>query len=124
MEPGAPSIVSGAHNRPPCDWTMEHLMDKAIPLPWVLVVKKAAKIWSPLSVGNPTDTGVFARHRSSLFTSTWFRRKLSKVRAALVPPDGSPLFFRTRLRRNHACYAIVDTQLTVNFTRMFDQIVR
>jgi hypothetical protein len=57
------------------------------------------------------------------FTSAWCRRKVSKVRAALAPRTGV-LFSRTRLRRNHACYAIVDTQLTVNFTRMFDQIVR
>jgi hypothetical protein len=32
-------------------------------------------------------------------------------------------FFRTRLRRNHTRHTIVDTQLTVNFTRLFDQIM-
>jgi hypothetical protein len=30
------------------------------------------------------------------------------------------LFLRTRLRRSHSCHTIVDTQLAVNFARMFD----
>jgi hypothetical protein len=39
---------------------------------------------------------------------------------ALLLSHGSLLFLRTRLRRNHACYAIVNTQLTVNLSGMFD----
>jgi hypothetical protein len=30
------------------------------------------------------------------------------------------LFLRTRLRRSHTCHTVVDTQLAVNFARMFD----
>ncbi len=42
VAPRPPSPL--AHNRPPCDSTMERQMAKPIPLPWVLVVKKAEKI--------------------------------------------------------------------------------
>ena len=42
-----------AHNRPPCDSTMERLMANPIPLPCGLVVKKAEKIWSTFPSGSP-----------------------------------------------------------------------
>ena len=38
-----PSLAA-AHNRPPCDSTMERLIANSIPLPCVLVVKNAEKI--------------------------------------------------------------------------------
>ena len=47
-----------AHNRPPCDSTMERLMANPIPLPCDLVVKKAEKICSVFSVGSPTPVSL------------------------------------------------------------------
>src|SRR5438105_2099857 len=38
--------LSEAHKRPPCDSTMERLIDSPIPSPRGLVVKNASKIWS------------------------------------------------------------------------------
>ena len=39
-------VWSAAHKRPPCDSTMERLMDSPIPIPFAFVVKNALKIWS------------------------------------------------------------------------------
>jgi hypothetical protein len=39
-----PPLLVLAHNRPPCESTMERLMANPMPLPWGLVVKKAEKI--------------------------------------------------------------------------------
>jgi hypothetical protein len=36
--------LSAAHKRPPCDSTMERLIESPIPMPWRFVVKNAAKI--------------------------------------------------------------------------------
>ena len=39
-----PPLLALAHNRPPCDSTMERLMANPMPLPCALVVKNAEKI--------------------------------------------------------------------------------
>jgi hypothetical protein len=41
---GAPSVIGGCHNGPPCDSTMERLIANPMPLLWSLVVKKAEEI--------------------------------------------------------------------------------
>ena len=46
-------LFAVAHKRPPCDSTIERLIDNPMPLPWGLVVKNASKICSVLSLGNP-----------------------------------------------------------------------
>src|SRR6201987_2863059 len=51
VAPRPPLVV--AHNRPPCDSTIERLMANPIPLPCGLVVKKAEKIWSKFPAGSP-----------------------------------------------------------------------
>ena len=50
--------LSAAHKRPPCDSTMERLIDNPMPLPWGLVVKNASKICSVFSLGNPTPVSL------------------------------------------------------------------
>ena len=64
--------------------------------------------------------GAFVLHRSPLFTRGRYRSNVSKVRAAFVLADGRLLFLRTRFRRNHSRYAIVDAQLAVNLSGMLD----
>src|ERR1700733_13380543 len=46
-------LFAVAHKRPPCDSTMERLIDNPMPLPWGLVVKNESKIRSIFSLGNP-----------------------------------------------------------------------
>src|SRR5215467_2742162 len=48
-----PPELEVAQSRPPCDSTMERLIDKPIPVPSVLVVKNGLKIRSSCSGGNP-----------------------------------------------------------------------
>src|SRR5712664_2785394 len=47
-----------AHKRPPCDSTMERLMDSPIPVPGGFVVKNALKIWSACCAGSPTPVSL------------------------------------------------------------------
>src|SRR5664279_1323866 len=50
--------LSEAHNRPPCDSTMERLIRSPIPVPCGLVVKNALKIWSVCWGGSPTPVSL------------------------------------------------------------------
>src|SRR6266849_8012614 len=52
-----PSLAA-AHNRPPCDSTMERLMANPMPLPCGLVLQNAEKISSIFSIGNPTPVSL------------------------------------------------------------------
>src|SRR5216684_3853860 len=47
-----------AHKRPPCDSTIERLMESPIPVPCDLVVKNAWKIWSACCIGRPTPVSL------------------------------------------------------------------
>src|SRR5207302_5233254 len=50
--------LSAAHKRPPCDSTMERLIRRPIPVPWVLVVKNALKILSACCGGSLTPVSL------------------------------------------------------------------
>src|SRR5258708_282073 len=60
--------LSAAHKRPPCDSTIERLMRSPMPVPCVLVVKKALKIWSTWCLGSPTPVSL-TDSSSSLFSA-------------------------------------------------------
>ena len=53
-------LFAVAHKRPPCDSTMERLIDNPMPLPWGLVVKNAVKDLPRYSRGQP-DAGIADR---------------------------------------------------------------
>src|SRR3979411_535996 len=46
-----------AHKRPPCDSSIERLIESPIPVPWLFVVKNGLKIWSFCS-GSPTPVSL------------------------------------------------------------------
>src|SRR5450755_110847 len=53
-----PGELFAAHKRPPCFSTMVWLIRSPIPVPWLLVVKNALKIWSAGCRGSPTPVSL------------------------------------------------------------------
>jgi len=81
--------LSAAHKRPPCDSTMERLIDSPMPVPWGFVVKNASKIWFACCGGSPLPVSHYASTievvAKSPGVSTVTSAQLAAVASTAVP---------------------------------------